>query len=107
MKKILPVTRKQSIKIINELFEEHFGSDKGSGEAYVEWMERMGLAEFSEDDMTTVVNPPGQLEFLMALGVTPQELVDTLGINHRIFPKQFCALYRMKKPALKIKETHE
>jgi hypothetical protein len=97
MKKFDPVSRKAAIKTIDQLFETHFGSEKGSTEAYVDFMEQRGFCEFT-DEGGVDKEPPCQYEFLLALGVTPQELVDVLGINHKIFTKDFCDMYNAKKP---------
>ena len=79
------VTRKQALKVILELFECYFGSEKGSDEKYYEFMERMGLAEY-DDNYETISQPPGEFEFLLALGVQPQEFYDLMpGLNPTIF----------------------
>ena len=105
MNKIKPVTREQAIKVINTLFEEHFGSEKGSNDAYFEFMEKMKFVEF-DDDGNTIGEAPGQYEFLIALGVQPQEIVDVLGINHQIFTKSFCVAYGAKKPKKTINKEN-
>ena len=80
------VTRKQALKVILELFECYFGSEKGSDDKYYEFMERMGLAEYDYDNEKCTKDPPGEFEFLLALGVQPQEFYDLMpGLNPNIF----------------------
>lgn len=77
------LTRDKAIQCLDSLFERAFGSDKGSSQAYEEWCEEMGLCEWDEevDEYVGGREPPGQHQILSAVGISPQELVDVLGIN--------------------------
>jgi hypothetical protein len=81
------VTREKAIKAINELFDRHFGCDKGSGEDYQEWAEDMKLCEpwDGEGSFTEENYPPGQWDILQAIGVTQDEIIELLGANPAIF----------------------
>ena len=94
------IMREQAIRSLDHLFEKVFGSDKGSREAYEEWATNEGLCEewAGEEDITDQMRPPGTLEFLLALGVTPQEIVDVIHLNPEIFDQQICDAYGMTPP---------
>jgi len=93
------VTRKQALSVILELFECHFGSEKGSGDMYAEFMERMGLSVWDDECEKCIKEPPGEFEFLLALGVQPQEFYDLMpGLNPRIFD-DLMELYHLTPPA--------
>jgi len=80
-------TREQAIKVIEAIFDRAFGNDKGSNDAYCEFMENMGLAKY-DDDYNTIEQPPGMYDIMMALGITADELVSILHLNPKIFKHQ-------------------
>ena len=89
------ITREAAIKALLSLEDRAFGHDKGSGEAYQEWAERLGLcpdwdgeSRVRDEDM-----PPNFEELLMAVGVSPQEIVAIAHINPKCFPPQMCRAY--------------
>jgi hypothetical protein len=106
MKKI---TEEQAVKALEQLMEIHFGHDKGSGEMYQEWAENVGLCKSiweeypdgdwpSEFDNDPDYQAPSCYELLMALGISPQKLVDTLHINPKIFDQEWCDMYGFEQP---------
>lgn len=79
-------TREQAIKAIHDLFDHAFGHDKGSDEMYIDWCDSHGLVVFEDDGGEPIASDwPGELQFLAALGVTEQEMVDVLHINPKVF----------------------
>lgn len=94
----MKITRTEAIKALSSLFEKAFGSDKGSGEAYEEWCESNGLCP--EWDGESVVKdedmPPSEFEIMLALGLNPQEIIDTLHINPLCIPNDMCIAYGVK-----------
>lgn len=42
--------------------------------------------------------PPGFTELLMAVGISPQEIVDITGMNPKCFPEDMCRAYGFSTP---------
>lgn len=94
-----PLTRKEAIECIEQLFERYFGCDKGSDELYFDFLESMGLVTFDLDTGDMVEDVwPGQSEFFLALGVQPSELIDIFGHNPSCYTKEMCEAYNVKEP---------
>jgi hypothetical protein len=96
------IAREDAIRALDALFEQAFGHDKGSGEVYEAWCAEQGLCEEwdgEEDPIPPECEPPCQHELMLALGLTPQEILDALHINPRCFPANMCAAYGMEPPA--------
>ena len=83
-------TREEAIKAINDLFDVAFGHDKGSDEAYIDWCEGLGLVTYECDDNDAWPEDwPGQYQFLAALGITEQEMIDILHLNPNMFSWEY------------------
>jgi len=100
------VDRKLAIKALLNLDEKTFGHDKGSGEAYWDWATDMGLCpEYDFDDPDFEKDrsnwPPDFVELLMAIGISPQEIVDISGRNTNCFPGDMCEAYGFTLPTAK------
>lgn len=81
------ITRADAIKALDSLFEKAFGNDKGSGEMYEDWARERGLCDDWDGygEVTDGMVPPGQWDILLAMGVTPAELIEHLHANPAIF----------------------
>lgn len=81
------ITRAEAIKALESVFDKAFGNDKGSGDAYEDWAREQGLcADWDgEEEITDDMLAPGQWDLLLAVGVTPEELIEHLHANPEIF----------------------
>lgn len=97
------IARAAAIRALEGLFERAFGSEKGSGDAYSEWCEEVGLCETwdGEEEFRDEHNPPCQYELMLALGLTPQEIVNALHINPKTFSPELCDGYAVAIPSRK------
>lgn len=97
---IKALTREQAIKSICELFERYFGVEKGSAEMYQDFAEDLKLCEpwDGEGEYKKENMPPDYNEFLLALGVKPQEIIDITHINTKCFDENMCKMYGVEIP---------
>jgi hypothetical protein len=98
-----PITKEQAIKALHDLEEVAFGHDKGSGEAYLDWAIDQDLCEYcdeyeGEEWDDEIHAPPSIIELLVAIGVSPQDLVDVLCVNPHMFTPEMCRCYRVDCP---------
>lgn len=98
------INKKDAIKLLYAIPDDMFGCDKGSGEAYEEYMTRNGFCRDFYEDYPYGDIPdeaygedkyfaPGWVEILMAAGISPQEIHDITNINPKCFPDEACRLY--------------
>jgi hypothetical protein len=97
-----PVTRKQAVAAILEMFDRWVGCEKGSSEMWSAFCEDMKLIPEWDGKAGTEVAPPSPEEFLLALGVVPQEMVNVKGYNPGVvFPAEMCEAYGVPRPTRK------
>lgn len=90
------VTREESIKILTLFFDKLFGNDIGSADKYWDFLDENGLLE--QDENGEIMNSPSLIDFFLALGVQPAELIRVLNIVPETFTKELCSLYNVIEP---------
>lgn len=97
---LIPIAREAAIKALLALEDKAFGHDKGSGEMYAEWCADRGLCQPWDGEVETADEdlPPDFFELLLAVGVSPQEIVNIGWINHKCFPPEMCRAYGFSTP---------
>jgi hypothetical protein len=94
------VSRTDAIRAIYEVFERHFGNDKGSGDAWMVFCEDLGFCSWDDeaDDWADDNPVPSKQELFLAAGVAPQDIVDAMHINPDCFPDEMCLAYNHAPP---------
>lgn len=85
------ITRVQAIIGLSEMWDIAF--PENSQGRVQDWGERLDLCDMwdGDEDYTDDMRPPGVWDLLLALGVTPQELIEHCHANPKMFALQSTA----------------